>query len=248
MRTIRLESTDSTMLEARRRLAAGETTPFVIVATEQSGGVGRLGRKWSSPRGGWWLTIAVALVDNRRSLRDDTTLQVALWVHTFCCAVFAAVNADHSALRIKWPNDVMAGDLKLAGILTEVVVHNGRPVALFGIGVNADVNLEDLDEAVRTRAMTLRTLIGAPVPAELVRYVLETLPTKCAEAVEWPLPPGGAAECVRPLLWGVGRTVPITLPGGARVVGRIEGITDDGNLLATINGEQHVIRSVEELG
>ncbi|MBY0308813.1 MAG: hypothetical protein K2Q09_08735, partial [Phycisphaerales bacterium] len=46
----------------------------------------------------------------------------------------------------------------------------------------------------------------------------------------------------------VGRTVPITLPGGARVTGRLEGITDDGNLTATINGERHVIRSVEEIG
>jgi len=248
MRTIRVESVDSTMLQARRLMAAGEALPFCVSAAEQTGGVGRLGRRWSSPRGGWWLTVATALVNSRRTLRDDTALRVASWVHTFCNATLASANVDGSILRIKWPNDVMAGDLKLAGVLTEVVVHGGRPVALFGIGVNADVAPEDLDADVRPRATTLRSLIGGPVAGSITRFTLDALPRKCVEAVEWPGPPGVAAELVRPLLWGVGRTVPITLPGGARVTGRIDGITDDGHLRATINGEAQVIRSAEEIG
>ncbi|MBY0309421.1 MAG: biotin--[acetyl-CoA-carboxylase] ligase family protein, partial [Phycisphaerales bacterium] len=181
MRLVRLDTVDSTMLEARRRMDAGEALPFTVVAAAQSGGVGRLGRRWSSPRGGWWLTVAAALVSNRRTLRGDTTLSVALAVHGACSGALASCGADASCLRIKWPNDVMAGDLKLAGILTEVVVHEGRPVALFGIGVNADVEPHALDEGVRQRAATLRELVRAPLPAPLTDGVLERLSDGCLE-------------------------------------------------------------------
>lgn len=250
MRFINLATTDSTMLEARRRLAAGERTPFTVIADRQTGGVGRLGRPWSSPRGGWWLTVASPLNEGRKTVHDDTPVCIADWVLTTCRAVMAAqLGTNAPDLTIKWPNDVMAGDLKLAGVLIEVVGTENGPVALVGVGVNANVDAADLDEDIRERATSLRALMGREVDAKLTHVSLTMIAERIDEAVA-PLAhaAGVVAALVRPRLWGVGRTVPITLPGGERVLGRIDGITDEGNLLATIDGEQRVLRSVEQIG
>ena len=231
-------------------LAAREAPPFTVTAERQTGGVGRLGRPWSSPPGGWWFTVAVTLPSNRRTLRDDTGLSIAYSVCTTCEATLAGLTGRSPApkLAIKWPNDIMAEDLKLAGILIEVVQAAGRVVALIGVGVNADIQIADLDPTVRERATTLRAIAGCGVHPGIARHALEYLPEKLQEAVERPRPRGVAAALVRERLWGVGRTVPITLPGGARIHGRIDGITDDGNLLATIKDEQHTFRSVDQIG
>lgn len=238
------------MLEARRRLAAGEQPPFVVIADQQTGGVGRLGRAWSSPRGGWWLTVASPLNQGRTTVHDDTALCVADWVLTTCRAVMTAqMGAGVPELTIKWPNDVMAGDLKLAGVLIEVVGTSDGPVALVGVGVNADIDPKTLGEGVRERATSLRALMNTDVDAKLAHVSLTMIAERIDEAVA-PIahPAGLVAAMVRPRLWGVGRTVPITFPDGARVLGRIDGITDDGNLLATIEGEQRVLRSVDQIG
>lgn len=250
MRFIHLATTDSTMLEARRRLAAGEHGPFTVVAQRQSGGVGRLGRPWSSPPGGWWLTVASPLNDGCRTLHDDTALCIADWVLTACRAAMAAqLGTDAPELMIKWPNDVMAGDLKLAGVLIETVATGDGPVALVGVGVNANVDVADLDEGVRARATSLRALMNRDVDAKLTHVSLTMIAERIDETVA-PLAhrPGVVAALVRPRLWGIGRTVPITLPDATRVLGRIDGITDEGNLLATIAGEQRVLRSVDQIG
>jgi BirA family biotin operon repressor/biotin-[acetyl-CoA-carboxylase] ligase len=250
MRFIHLATTDSTMLEARRRLAKGEHAPFTVIAERQTGGVGRLGRPWSSPPGGWWLTVASPLNDGCKTVHDDTALCIADWVLTACRAAMAAqLGTDAPELKIKWPNDVLAGDLKLAGVLIEIVGTEDGPVALVGVGVNANVAVADLDEGVRDRATSLRALMNRDVDAKLTHVSLTMIADRIDEAVA-PLAhaPGAVAGLVRPRLWGVGRTVPITLPDGVRVHGRVDGITDEGNLLATIDGEQRVLRSVEQIG
>lgn len=236
------------MLEARRLLDTGEPLPFTVVAERQSGGVGRLGRPWSSPPGGWWLTVAVALVSGRRSLRDDTALGIALHVRTVCEAALSISGRPHEPVRIKWPNDIMAGDLKLAGILIEVVQSAAGPVALIGIGVNADMEHAALEESIRDRATTLAALTGSPLDPRISEYSIASLAEKAVAAVEWAPQRGAIAEMTRPHLWGIGRTVPITLPDGARTLGRIDGLTSDGNLLATIDGEQRTLRSVDQIG
>ncbi|HZW07115.1 MAG TPA: hypothetical protein VFF65_08315, partial [Phycisphaerales bacterium] len=121
-------------------------------------------------------------------------------------------------------------------------------VALVGVGVNADVNTADLDAGVRHRATSIRELARTPLPPELAATAPELLSRKLQSAIEWPGAAVTTVPSVRERLWGVGRMVPITLPGGARVMGRIDGITDAGHLLATISGEQHTFRSVDHLG
>ncbi len=136
------ESVDSTNAEARG-LAETNEADVAVIADEQRGGRGRLGRKWSSPSGGVWLSVLT---------RPDVPTAHAP-AFTLAAAV-AATDACREAgvdAHIKWPNDVLVGDegtrggRKLVGILTEMEGEADRVCWLVvGIGVNANLDLEEL--------------------------------------------------------------------------------------------------------
>lgn len=255
MGVIRMDTIDSTMLEARRRLDTRTQLPFTIVAGCQTGGIGRRGRPWSSPRGGWWLTIAAPLAQGQNTLCDDVPIEIAVLVCKTCDAAMltaVGVRVPIPPLTIKWPNDVMAGDLKVAGVLIEVVPPHQRAkpaVALVGVGINVNVDLDNVPEDVRDRAASLRSLTGRDIARDCQEFMIPGLTAAVAAAVtRSEKAPDRAAGAMRERMWGVGRSVPITLPDGTRVNGRIDGLTDDGNLLATIDGEQRTLRSVDQIG
>ncbi len=116
----------STMDEARALAAAGAPHGTVVVAREQTGGRGRNGRTWISPPGNLHATFL---------LRPDGPPQHAPQL-AFVMAVAVASAIDRLAgpgTGLKWPNDVMRGAAKLAGILLERL-DNGAVLA--GVGVN----------------------------------------------------------------------------------------------------------------
>jgi len=127
---------DSTNSEAKRRAAAGDRTPALIVADTQTGGRGRLGRSFFSPAGaGIYMTYL---------WYPDTVAADAVSVTTAASvAVVRALKSFDSMreadLRIKWVNDIYLSGKKLCGILTEAVTDaaTGRVNALLvGIGIN----------------------------------------------------------------------------------------------------------------
>ncbi|MDI3298859.1 MAG: biotin--[acetyl-CoA-carboxylase] ligase [Bacillota bacterium] len=197
-RLFELERVGSTSDLLRAMAARGAPEGTVVVAAEQDEGRGRLGRRWSSPRGGLWLSLllrpAAALAPERLS-----SLAPALGL-----AVVEAVEpwSGGRPLGLKWPNDVVAGEpapggegeadgaprrsrdgsawKKVAGLLCEAVPGGeaGRAGAavIAGIGVNADLEPEALPAELRGQATTLRRLSGGPVPlAELRRRLLEAV-------------------------------------------------------------------------
>jgi BirA family biotin operon repressor/biotin-[acetyl-CoA-carboxylase] ligase len=253
MRVIRLETVDSTMLECRRRLVAGEALPFVVVADQQTGGIGRLSRKWASPKGGWWFTVAVALAPGRRTLSGIDVIAIALSLAEACGGAVelgsgGSIDADDAGIRFKWPNDLMVADRKLAGVLIETLVLESRTVALVGIGVNADVEEGDLPAELRGMTIGLRTVAGKPIGESTSWMMINVVAGIVIEHLSGLNPYYVDPAVAQERLWGVGRTVPITLPDGSRVTGRIDGITDEGNLLATVNGERRTLRSVDQIG
>lgn len=131
---VRFEGIDSTNEEARRRVFAGDTGPCWLVAAEQTTGRGRLGRQWSSPRGNLYATALLPYP------RPATEASLASF-----CAGLAVVDAarvagvDVSGLRLKWPNDVLSGAAKLAGVLIETGLLHGRLWMAAGFGVNVEV-------------------------------------------------------------------------------------------------------------
>jgi BirA family biotin operon repressor/biotin-[acetyl-CoA-carboxylase] ligase len=128
---VRFEEIDSTNEEARRRAASGDFGPCWITAKRQSAGRGRLGRDWESPEGN---LFATALFEFPHPLSE-----AALVCFSAGLAVIDATRAlglDASKLRLKWPNDVLVNEAKLAGILIETGQVHGRLWMAAGFGIN----------------------------------------------------------------------------------------------------------------
>ena len=125
-----LDTVDSTNAEALRRARAGDRGPLWIVATQQTAGRGRRGRSWVSPPGNLHATLL--LTDPAPAAAAPQLGFVAgLALHD---AAVAASPALAPRLALKWPNDLLCGTRKIAGILIE---GEGSPVTVaVGIGVN----------------------------------------------------------------------------------------------------------------
>lgn len=161
-------SVGSTQAIARQLAAAGAPEGTLVLADHQAAGRGQRGRPWVAPPG---TALLFSLV-----LRPP--LPPARWpalTITAAMAVTEAVNAASGvAARVKWPNDVLVGDRKLAGILAEGVVGPICFVVL-GIGVNVTQQAADWPPDLRDRAVSLAEL-GVPLGREaLLAAVLDRL-------------------------------------------------------------------------
>jgi BirA family transcriptional regulator, biotin operon repressor / biotin---[acetyl-CoA-carboxylase] ligase len=129
-RVVRFDAIDSTNEEARRRAFAGDAGRLWIVADEQTAGRGRRGRAWISPKGN--LHASALLI-------DPCPPAVAAQLGFVAGVALARAASDLGAtdVGLKWPNDLMSGGAKCAGILVEGVgLGGGRSACMVGIGVN----------------------------------------------------------------------------------------------------------------
>ncbi|MEY3308978.1 MAG: hypothetical protein RLZZ413_3016 [Pseudomonadota bacterium] len=126
-----LATVDSTNAEAARRAGDG-AVPLWILADEQTGGRGRRGRPWSSPRGNFHATLLLHPTESP----DIVALRsfvAALALRDAC----VALTGLPEAFALKWPNDVLLNGGKLAGILLEGAGQgSGMAHLAIGIGVN----------------------------------------------------------------------------------------------------------------
>jgi BirA family biotin operon repressor/biotin-[acetyl-CoA-carboxylase] ligase len=128
---------------------------FVSISETQSAGRGRFGRSWTSPAGGIWLSILLR-PEGRQSFVDSFPLLGAL-------AIAAAVSSQlRLKARVRWPNDVVVGDRKIAGVLAEAKSKgNELAYAILGIGINANFTPNEIEASAN--AATLQSLHGAPI-------------------------------------------------------------------------------------
>jgi BirA family transcriptional regulator, biotin operon repressor / biotin---[acetyl-CoA-carboxylase] ligase len=130
MQPLRYESLPSTNTELARFAASGAAEGLSIVAEEQTAGRGRMQRTWSSPRGaGLYFSILLRPV-----------IPLDLWpLITFMAALAvgdALLEAFELTTQIKWPNDLLAGERKICGILSETVESPQGRAVIVGIGIN----------------------------------------------------------------------------------------------------------------
>lgn len=155
---------DSTNDEAKRQASAGAPHGLVIWADRQTAGHGRQGRAWQSPEGNLYCSI-VLRPEREPAAAAQLSFAAAL-------AVCDALPAD-LAPRCKWPNDVLVGGKKIAGILLESEATAASVEWLvIGIGINIAVH----PAGTETPAVSLATLGVATTPdrvlADLCRHVL----------------------------------------------------------------------------
>jgi BirA family transcriptional regulator, biotin operon repressor / biotin---[acetyl-CoA-carboxylase] ligase len=150
----------------QRLLTEDDTEGTVAVAEEQTEGRGRLGRSWQAPARSSVL-MSVLL---RPEVSSERLPELSLVAGGAVAQAIAEVTALEPA--IKFPNDVLLGGRKVAGILAEA--SEGRVV--LGVGVNANQTEDDLPEQTQHPPTSLRIELGAPVDrAALLAAILQQL-------------------------------------------------------------------------
>ena len=148
--------TDSTNLRIRELGDAGAPHGTLAVADMQTSGRGRRGRTWESPPGS---SIYMSIL-----LRPDIIPGAApMLTLVMACSVAEGISdCENVDVRIKWPNDVIAGGKKLVGILTEMSTQIDY-INHVTIGVGINVNMTEFPENIRDTATSLRLETGHKV-------------------------------------------------------------------------------------
>lgn len=250
-----LETIDSTNRVAARMvrdfLEETMTPPaFLVLALEQTGGKGRQGRSWESPRGaGLYATRVVSEAD----LGGDTDalsalpLLVAVGLARGLRELLGEAGEETESGRqvrercaIKWPNDLLVDGRKIGGVLIEALSRGGgRPLALVGCGVNLAAGNGTLPGAVSLEE-ALETGSGAPDPPELGPAVWTLIGAVEAE-LEHLGDVGYAVSAYRALSAHRERDAVACTMGGERIEGIFRGFDPRGFLRLEVEGE---IRSI----
>jgi BirA family biotin operon repressor/biotin-[acetyl-CoA-carboxylase] ligase len=166
-------SVTSTNAEAKR-IAPSSENGTVVVAEVQTVGRGRMERSWHSPKGGIWMSVILKPhIPPALASRVNMAAAVAL-----ARALEGLYGLD---VRIKWPNDLLVGEMKVSGILTEIGAEmDSLDYAVVGIGINANLDPDLFPE--EWKATSISRLLGRDVlRARLVQRVLEELEGACEE-------------------------------------------------------------------
>ncbi len=151
------DSIDSTNNFAKKVAAEGAADGTVVVAEEQTGGKGRLDRNFFSPKG---KSILFSVILRPKCIPKDAPK------FTLLAAVAVALAMEKFNLRaeIKWPNDIMHGDKKLVGILTEMnAAIEQVNFIVVGIGINVNFSREDFPADIEKIASSLSELAGKKI-------------------------------------------------------------------------------------
>lgn len=220
-----LETVVSTQEEAKRLAENGAQEGTAVMAEEQTGGRGRMGRKWHSPRGkGIWMSIVL-----RPDLPLSLTPQLTLLAGVAVCRAVREVSGVQAG--IKWPNDLLAGGRKICGILLESSLREGRlHYCIAGIGIAVNLTEEDYPDDLQGVGTSL-LIEGGGIPvdrsrlAEAVLAELESLYLLYLERGFRPV-----RELWESMSVTLGRKVLFSTPEG-RKEGKAVSLDDNGGLL-----------------
>jgi BirA family transcriptional regulator, biotin operon repressor / biotin---[acetyl-CoA-carboxylase] ligase len=168
--TTRLDSVSSTQDYAKRLAGEGAPEGTVVVARTQDQGRGRLVRRWLSPEGGLWFSMIL-----RPACRPS---QVAGLTLLAAVSIAEAVNAKTGVKAgIKWPNDILVGNKKLGGILTEMKTEmNVIDYVALGVGLNVNVDTVNFPHDLLMPATSLKEETGQELDIdEILDVCLENL-------------------------------------------------------------------------
>ena len=151
-------SVDSTNDVAQSLAREGAPEGTIVAAEEQTGGRGRLGRKWHSPKGmGLWFSLV---------LRPDLEARQSACLSLVAAASVACALKGGCGIKasVRWPNDVVCGSKKICGILTESGLAGGKlDFVVIGIGLNVRQRARDFPQDLRASATSVAIECGRPV-------------------------------------------------------------------------------------
>lgn len=225
-----VEATPSTNAVVAERARAGAPEGLVVVTEHQTSGRGRLDRTWETPARAA-LTFSVLL-------RPRVPATEWPWLPLMTgYAVCRALREAGFEAGVKWPNDVLLGEGKVAGILVERVDTPTGPAAIAGVGINVSTTREELP--VETATSLAIESGAAPDRTDILLWVLGALRE---EYDAWQ--GGGTAALHAAYLRScvtVGRDVRVDLPGGGSLTGRATGIDPGGRLVVQAPGGESAV-------
>lgn len=217
-----LEAATSTNAVVAARAREGAPHGLVVVAEHQTAGRGRLDRSWEAPA--------------RSSLTFSALLRPRVPAGEWPWLPLLAGHALATALReaevpagLKWPNDVLVGDRKIAGILMERVESQDGPAAVLGIGLNVSTKAEELP--VDTATSVELATGAAPDRTELLATILTRL---VDEYDAWQADEHRTAAlraAYKETCVTLGREVRVELPGGEVHTGTAHDVDAGGRLV-----------------
>ncbi len=165
------DTVSSTNMLAREMAQKGAEEGTVVIANHQTHGKGRMGRSFHSPAGqGIYLSIVL-----RPECKAESLMHLTCAVGVAVCDAIEQISGVRPG--IKWINDLVLGNKKLGGILTELSVQNGMAeFAIVGIGINCLGRAEDFPPEIRDIATSLQAHLDTPVDTEvLVAAMIQNL-------------------------------------------------------------------------
>jgi BirA family biotin operon repressor/biotin-[acetyl-CoA-carboxylase] ligase len=137
------DSIDSTQNQALKMAHDPANNGAVIVASKQTGGRGRSGRQWISPKGGIWISI---ILQPKFDISVTTLFPIAS-----ALALSIAIEKTFSITpELKWPNDLTLNGKKVAGMLVDVSLESNKIESLvLGVGINFNVNTKEIEKTLK---------------------------------------------------------------------------------------------------
>lgn len=218
------EQTTSTNDVIEKLARDGVREGVVVFAESQTKGRGRLGRKWLSPaRKGLWFSVLL-----RPDVRPQETTQLTVASATALRrAIFSETNLQP---EIKWPNDILIGGKKVAGILTEMSAELDRVrYVILGMGIDVNLDASEFPAELKKTATSLKietneTISRAELATAILREWDEDYLRVCSGKFS------GIADEWEKHCTTIGKNVNVQI-GDRKIRGRAEALDDDGALL-----------------
>lgn len=137
------DSIDSTQNQALKIANEPENNGAVIIAAAQTGGKGRTGRKWISPKGGIWFSIIL-------HPKFDISITTLFPIASSLALSKAIENTFEITPELKWPNDLTINGKKIAGILVDAAFESNKIESLvLGVGINFNVDIKAIKKTLK---------------------------------------------------------------------------------------------------
>lgn len=235
-----ISETDSTNLYANRLVLAGAGDGTVVLADRQTKGMGRMGRSFSSPAGDG---IYLSMILEPRCSADTLGMLTSYAGLAVCIAIERVCGV---AAKIKWPNDIIADNKKVCGILTRLCTDAETATithAIVGIGVN--VRQKTFSEELAQKAISIWQITGKDFSrAELAGEIINEL-NRMLRVEHWlATPPSAALEELKMRSCTIGKPVTVISPTASRE-GEAVDIDRSGGLVVQFSDGLEVISSGE---
>ena len=221
------------------QMAAGYADEGVVVTSEkQTLGKGRFGRSWYSPeKVGAYISIIITPkipLEKAPGLSIMTALAAAETFEKYC----------PGKVKIKWPNDILIGNRKVAGVLTELYTKSNKiDYVVVGIGININQKQKDFPQTIRKLATSLRQISGKKINrAKLTAEFLQHFEKEYKSYPKSQL--GGSLKRIRAYSSLLGQTI-ILKTGDKSLTGQAIDINKTGALIVEVDGEKVTVSGGE---